>query len=341
MVLPLITSIILGLSSFVLPATAQRNLVCFPLNGSGLSSEDEIEATEISHALLQNCEDSKVVDVSHQRIRNIQNGTFQGLTKLEKLYLNHNKLELLKSETFCGAPNLTEIDLKGNKLYGIRARTFECLHKLEILLLDRNDIEYFSNDSLADLVNLKILKLSFNQLTDRSFSLEFFKHLRSLTSLDLSNNLLTVISETFFQDLKNLEKVYLSGNKLTSLNMLYWTNNLQKIAIGDNLQLDWIAIRPEQLQLKDLNDVRTLYHECHCTSQTDVYFILVKNKGQPPNCEAQCETSLTPNKYSSQNTQENECSSSISYNGWSGSRTLYTAVVTYVSYIMVADNCNG
>ncbi|PIK49198.1 protein slit [Apostichopus japonicus] len=68
--------------------------------------------TEINFGDLFGLEVTKILDLSHNRIKTIENGAFEMTTlknKLRVLYLSYNRLDVLQPEMFSGLDNLWQL----------------------------------------------------------------------------------------------------------------------------------------------------------------------------------------------------------------------------------------
>ena len=124
-------------------------------------------------------------------IERLQASDFQGLSSLEKLYLESNNLETLPADVFDGLTSLTE------------------------LYLLRNDLDSLPADVFGDLTNLNWLYLNFNEL--QTLPGGVFDGLANLTWLGLNGNDLNALPDGVFDDLSNLGQLYLNDNELTAL----------------------------------------------------------------------------------------------------------------------------
>ena len=131
------------------------------------------------------------LNLNAKGIETLQSSDFQGLSGLERLYLESNSLETLPAGMFDGLTSLTE------------------------LYLLRNDLDSLPADVFQDLTNLNWLYLNFNEL--QTLPGGVFDGLTNLTWLGLNGNDLNVLPYGVFDDLSNLEQLYLNDNDLTAL----------------------------------------------------------------------------------------------------------------------------
>ena len=131
------------------------------------------------------------LNLNAKGIETLQASDFQGLSGLERLYLESNSLETLPAGVFDGLTSLTE------------------------LYLLRNDLDSLPADVFRDLANLNWLYLNFNEL--QTLPGGVFDGLANLTWLGLNGNGLNALPDGVFDDLSKLGQLYLHDNELTAL----------------------------------------------------------------------------------------------------------------------------
>lgn len=129
------------------------------------------------------------MDLSHNRIQQLEPGGFQGLLQLEVLRLAHNQLSAIQPGAFRNSSGrLRHLDLSSNQLLVLKQSDFQELAALEELLLFNNRIKHVESTALSGLTGLRKAYLSHNRLTDFPFfSIQTGGH-QQLTLLDLSSN---------------------------------------------------------------------------------------------------------------------------------------------------------
>ena len=172
----------------------------------------------------------------------ITDGIFHSLQ-----YMNILKTLKLDGNDIRGVPtvrgladSLTELDLSNNALTDSALPSIVQLRQLQQLRLDGNSFSDLSTADwglLAD--SLSVLSLSNNRLT----SLDQIDRLRSLTQLNVDNNLIKSIRDATFRPLFDLDVVSLRGNRLTTIG---------------RATLDGLEQRCTQLDLSS-NDVRSVH----------------------------------------------------------------------------------
>ncbi|XP_068598065.1 amphoterin-induced protein 3 [Brachionichthys hirsutus] len=158
------------------------------------------------------------LDLSHNRIVQLEEGSFQGLYRLETLRLAHNQLTTIHLGAFenISGTQLRHLDLSSNQLHVLERDYFAELPGLEELLLFNNRIDRVESGALAGLSSLRKVYLSHNRLTDFPF-VSIQEHSNPhLSMLDLSSNRLPRLP---LQDISNLpvsvqRGLYLHNNSL-------------------------------------------------------------------------------------------------------------------------------
>lgn len=158
------------------------------------------------------------LDLSHNRIVQLQEASFGGLSRLETLRLAHNQLTSIQPRAFRNSSGtlLRHLDLSSNQIRILQQHYFQDLPGLEELLLFNNRIVQVEGTAFAGLSNLRKAYLSHNRLTDFPFfSIQEHTH-PHLYLLDLSSNRLPRLP---LEDISNLPTVvqkglYLHNNSL-------------------------------------------------------------------------------------------------------------------------------
>ncbi|CAL7951113.1 unnamed protein product [Xylocopa violacea] len=144
--------------------------------------------------------------------------------KLTTIYLADSDLNYVDNSISMNVPNLKSIHLERNS---IRHMSFENFAGVHELYLDANPIEIFD---VSQKHNLTILSLSGCFSRDISFQI----NLRSLQSLDLSNNLFSQLMENTFDGVPYLKDLNLSHNRLEKFPDLSNLMSLRKLSLSYN-----------------------------------------------------------------------------------------------------------
>jgi Leucine-rich repeat (LRR) protein len=123
----------------------------------------------------------------------IENGTFvsRGLVELELFYADKCKLRIIELGAFNGLTKFLSLSMQGNALSEIIPGTFEKMNRLQILVLSYNIIEHLQSDVFNGLGNLKFIALQGNKLqylhTDTFLGLSKFQGLQMPIDIKLFN----------------------------------------------------------------------------------------------------------------------------------------------------------
>ncbi|XP_061919062.1 amphoterin-induced protein 3 isoform X1 [Entelurus aequoreus] len=158
------------------------------------------------------------LDLSHNRLLELRQGSFEGLFRLQTLRLTHNQLTTVQPGTFDNSSGvlLRHLDLSSNKLRALELHYFQDLPGLEELLLFNNQMVKVESGALAGLGSLRRVYLSHNRLTDFPFfSIQDHRHLQ-LAILDLSSNHLRKLPLEYISSLPSRlqQGLYLHSNLL-------------------------------------------------------------------------------------------------------------------------------
>uniref|UniRef100_A0A669DLF4 Slit homolog 2 (Drosophila) n=1 Tax=Oreochromis niloticus TaxID=8128 RepID=A0A669DLF4_ORENI len=113
-------------------------------------------------------------------------GIFKKLPQLRKINLSNNRITDIEEGTFEGASGVNELILTSNRLENIHHRILKGLSGLRTLMLRSNRISCVSNSSFVGLSSVRLLSLYDNQIT--SMNPGAFDTLHSLSTLNLLAN---------------------------------------------------------------------------------------------------------------------------------------------------------
>lgn len=210
----------------------------------------------------------RILDLSCNRIRAIQNDTFKPFPQLETLKLRNNFLDEIRSHYFCGMRELSILDLSSNLIGSIEENSFVTLESLLRLILADNCIINLTLN--LPIVVLDLLDLSLNLIGN-------FPHLKNIGGvhrLDLSQNTNGVLNFTVDLEFSELERqkiarfatkigrsiksLNIAGNEITSLTQLKPFINLDELNLAGNSLDDTAAnVFLQFSQLRKLNLTNT------------------------------------------------------------------------------------
>uniref|UniRef100_A0A673H4N6 Slit homolog 2 protein-like n=1 Tax=Sinocyclocheilus rhinocerous TaxID=307959 RepID=A0A673H4N6_9TELE len=113
-------------------------------------------------------------------------GIFKKLPQLRKINLSNNKITDIEEGTFEGASGVNELILTSNRLESVHYSMLKGLGGLRTLMLRSNKISCVNNSSFTGLSSVRLLSLYDNLIT--SMSLGAFDTLHSLSTLNLLAN---------------------------------------------------------------------------------------------------------------------------------------------------------
>ncbi|GBP80576.1 Toll-like receptor Tollo [Eumeta japonica] len=186
--------------------------------------------------------------IQDNRISNVADRAFVGLSDLQILNLSTNALTALPPEMFQSSRDIKQIYLNNNSLSVLAPGLLEGLDQLQILDLSVNELtsEWVNRDTFSGLVRLIVLNLSHNRLTKidslvfldlnnlQFLSLEYnnigrisegaFSNLKNLHSLSLAHNNIIEVDSSHFSNLYVLNQLFLDGNKISKIDIRSFEN---------------------------------------------------------------------------------------------------------------------
>ncbi|EDS31741.1 conserved hypothetical protein [Culex quinquefasciatus] len=149
-------------------------------------------------------------------VEKILKGSLQGLPKLVRIILNHNRITDIEKLAFRENSELRLIDLKHNFLERLPNELVEGLRNLEQLDLSFNRKLNVDGDQpflySSTLKELKCEGCGFTVIYEQTFA-----KLPNLRKLDLKENYIESVQSNAFQLMCNLEKLWLQNNQLVSV----------------------------------------------------------------------------------------------------------------------------
>uniref|UniRef100_A0A8C5MI53 Slit homolog 1 protein n=1 Tax=Leptobrachium leishanense TaxID=445787 RepID=A0A8C5MI53_9ANUR len=113
-------------------------------------------------------------------------GLFRKLPQLKKINLSNNKISEIEDGAFEGAASVSELHLTANHMESVRSAMFRGLEGLRTLMLRNNRVSCVHNDSFTGLRNVRLLSLYDNQIS--TITPGAFDTLQSLSTLNLLAN---------------------------------------------------------------------------------------------------------------------------------------------------------
>ncbi|KAH9503892.1 hypothetical protein Btru_064091 [Bulinus truncatus] len=195
--------------------------------------------------------DSLIVS-NNTNLRHVSNTSREvATTKLTSLDLSHNYIRSIDDGSFRHHGNLQQLLLGGNSLTNIMASMFDGLGSLTLLNLTRNLISFIANDTFDKLRSLRVLDLSLNPhltYTLRLFPPRLFDNLTRLQKLYIQGN---TQSDTWYPNmaLQKLTRLQL----LSSDAMLNNTFGHQLLTL-ENFESLYLGVQYGHCRLRNLTE---------------------------------------------------------------------------------------
>ncbi|MGH0115298.1 UNVERIFIED_CONTAM: hypothetical protein FKN15_006726 [Acipenser sinensis] len=185
------------------------------------------------------------LELNENVISTIEPGAFNNLYGLRTLGLRSNKLKLIQLGVFTGLSNLTQLDISENKIVILLDYMFQDLYNLKALEVGDNDLVFISHRAFSGLTSLEQLSLEKCNLT--SIPTEALSHLHGLIVLRLRHLNINVVRDYSFKRLYRLKVLEISHwlflDTMTS-NCLYGLNLTSLTITHCNLTtIPYVAIR--------------------------------------------------------------------------------------------------
>lgn len=176
------------------------------------------------------------VDFAGNNIKEIKSDAFANLPRLRYLNLSSNCISVIENRGFkvSDAGNVLEtLDLSNNSLTNLYEHIFYPLINLKYLYLQSNLIHFIDDSAFLYTKNVVILHLENNLISSLNMTLI---HLKALTDLDLSHNVMTHLSGFEINRLNSLVNLNLSHNELSTLDYDCFSNeyNIKIIDLSHN-----------------------------------------------------------------------------------------------------------
>ncbi|KAK4882835.1 hypothetical protein RN001_006154 [Aquatica leii] len=179
------------------------------------------EIKSIKNHAFTNVHSLKVLDLSENRIDQIENEAFVNLGhSLKTLQLAHafsSSMGTLPTEPLKLLWNLRHLDISNNKIRNLPHTSFHFMKKLRSVEIQDNEIENIQPGTFQGNIHskLEVIYLSYNKI--KTIQENTFSDLEMLEQLYLDDNKITSLDKRSFMDLENLKRLNLKGNKLSQL----------------------------------------------------------------------------------------------------------------------------
>ncbi|XP_053396269.1 slit homolog 2 protein-like [Mercenaria mercenaria] len=144
----------------------------------------------------------------------VLNQTFKQLVSLETIDISYSKVNYIQSGAFAGLSKLKRVYLQGNLIQMLDEYLFKDNLLLEVLDLSHNLLYYLQDEPFRFLPNLMMLNISFNKLSSARLGMRFQVPTR-LTQIDFSGNNIENVTADDFATTRRWEAIpkYLNFSK--------------------------------------------------------------------------------------------------------------------------------
>ncbi|KAL7633109.1 UNVERIFIED_CONTAM: hypothetical protein RMT77_016479 [Armadillidium vulgare] len=175
-------------------------------------SYNELQSEWLTEFSFQDLIRLVVLDLSHNKISQLNQQVFRDMYSVQELRLSHNQLMSLSGASFSPCVNLHTLDLSYNQIESIPAKAFDGVDVLSFLALDNNQIKNIEKAAFSNLKSLEDLNINGNKLREVP---EAISHLRYLKALDLGDNLISSLRNLPVNGLDLLYGLRLVNNKIS------------------------------------------------------------------------------------------------------------------------------
>ncbi|KOC68948.1 Chaoptin [Habropoda laboriosa] len=162
----------------------------------------------------------KLLDLSRNGLRSIEEGILKGCESLEQLYLDGNNLTTVPTMSLKGPTSIRVLSLSGNNIGSVARAAFSMVGESVLRLdLSENELSHMEDDALSGLERLLVLNISRNDLT--RFNSDVFKGAYNLLQLDLSTNFLREFPSDALRHLTELKFLNVSNNLIDAIDQAY------------------------------------------------------------------------------------------------------------------------
>lgn len=205
-----------------------KNIIYINLAGNKLTTlpqglfdkADTIEELDLSHNKITNLPKDifkkTPLAILHLKYNEISSN-IEFITKdIQKLDMSFNKIKDVDSKMFKGMENLASLVLKGNQIRKIHPAAFVSLKGLLQIDLSYNDLDQINSMTFNRNADLEIVRIN-NNMRLKTLPVDGFESMGksfNIFSLDLSNCDIANLTENVFKTMPFIRKLNLSGNRI-------------------------------------------------------------------------------------------------------------------------------
>lgn len=176
----------------------------------------------LHHKALKGLKRLEILRLDNNLLTDLFNDTFEDNSNLQVLNLRNNRISVIFDKTFLSLGNLTTLDLGGNKITHFQPLGLKGLNSLSKFYLDGNNLKEIDTSLYRVFQDtLTVLDLQSNQIRFLNEHVSSpFVNLSKLSDLKLDGQQphgLTVLPRNFFRGLRSLKSLYLTNNGINHL----------------------------------------------------------------------------------------------------------------------------
>ncbi|KPU80609.1 uncharacterized protein Dana_GF18811, isoform B [Drosophila ananassae] len=184
-----------------------------------------------STAELHVLKNLRILDLSGNKIKQIEEGVLKGCMDLREFYIDRNSLTEVPTNSLNGPSALRHLSLRQNQIGALLRDSFSAQRQLEIIDLRHNIIRSIDSQAFKGLQRIREIKLAGNRISH--LNSDVFEQLQSLQKLDLSENFFNQFPMVALAAVPSLRHLNLSSNMLQQLDY----SNMQVVRALETLDI--------------------------------------------------------------------------------------------------------
>ncbi|XP_016980214.1 LOW QUALITY PROTEIN: protein artichoke [Drosophila rhopaloa] len=187
-----------------------------------------------STAELHVLKNLRILDLSGNKIKQIEEGLLKGCVDLKEFYIDRNSLTAVPTNSLNGPSALRHLSLRQNQIGSLLPDSFNAQRQLEIIDLRHNVIRSIDSLAFKGLQKIREIKLSANRISH--LNSDVFENLHSLQKLDLSENFFNQFPTVALAAVPGVKHLNLSSNMLQQLDYTHMqvVRTLESLDISRN-----------------------------------------------------------------------------------------------------------
>lgn len=156
----------------------------------------------------------KTFEMPTNAITELEPGTFEGLTSLERLSLYSNQLNKIGKEDLRGLPRVHTLELLANQIETIHPDAFVSMVNLTTIGLTKNRFNSLPERLFSANTKLSEIKLLYNNVS--TLPADLYANLPSLQLVNMKNAGVVSVPETMFRGSNGITNISLSENQIAT-----------------------------------------------------------------------------------------------------------------------------